>query len=82
MPEISRFDGIIITMYYNDHNPPHFHVEYNGMEAIYDINESAFIKGAVPSRQARLVLAWAEIHKNELLEMWNTNEYRKIEPLI
>ncbi len=82
MPEISRFDGIIITMYFKDHNPPHFHVDYNGMEAIYDIDEGAFIKGAIPSRQARLVLAWAEIHKNELIEMWNTNEFRKIEPLM
>ena len=69
MPEISRFDGIVITMYFNDHNSPHFHVEYNGMEAIYDMNESAFIKGAIPSKQARLVLAWAEIHKNEFIDI-------------
>lgn len=82
MPEISRFEGIIITMYFNDHNPPHFHVEYNGMEAIYDLEEGAFIKGAIPSRQARLVLAWAELHKNEIMEMWTKKEFRKIAPLV
>ena len=81
MPEISRFGGIIITMYYNDHLPPHFHVNYNGMEAIYDLEEDAFIKGAIPSKQSRLVLAWAVFHKNELIEMWNTKQFRKIEPL-
>ena len=81
MPEISRFEGIIITMYFNDHNPPHFHVEYNGMEAIYDLEEGAFIK-AIPSRQARLVLAWAELHKNEIMEMWTKKEFRKIAPLV
>ena len=81
MPEISRFGGIIITMYYQDHIPPHFHVEYNGIEAIYDLEERAFTKGAIPSRQARFVLAWAEMHINELLEMWNTQKFRKIQPL-
>ena len=82
MPEISRFEGIIITMYFNDHNPPHFHAEYNGMEAIYDLTEGAFIRGALPSRQARLILAWAEIHKEELIKMWENKVFKKVEPLI
>lgn len=81
MPEISRFGGIIIMMYFQDHLPPHFHVSYNGIEAIYDLTESAFIKGALPSKQSRYILAWAEMHKNELIEMWNTQKFRKIEPL-
>jgi len=81
MPEISRFFGIIITMYFNEHNPPHFHVRYNNIEAQFDINEGVFYKGALPSRQARLVLAWHEIHRVELLELWNTKTFRKIKPL-
>ncbi len=57
MPEISRFFGIIITMYFNEHNPPHFHALYNKYEAQFDLSEGAFFKGALPSKQARLVLA-------------------------
>ena len=45
MPEISRFGGIVITMYFNEHNPPHFHATYNGIEALFDLNEGAFTKG-------------------------------------
>jgi len=67
MPEISRFFGIIITMYFNEHNPPYFHVRYNDLEAQFDITEGAFSKGFLPSKQARLVLAWYEIHKEELM---------------
>ena len=58
MPEISLFYGIRVTMYYEDHNPPHFHAEYNGNKAIVDIIEARVIKGALPSRQLKLILAW------------------------
>ena len=81
MPELSRFFGIIITMYFNEHNPPHFHVEYNGMHAQFDLTQGVFIKGMLPPKESRLVLAWYEIHKNELLAMWDTKEFKKIEPL-
>lgn len=81
MPEISRFEGIAITMYFNEHNPPHFHAIYNGMEAQFDLNEGAFTKGALPSRQARLVLAWYELHKDELLQIWESKMFKKIRPL-
>jgi len=81
MPEISRFEGIVITMYFNEHNPPHFHATYNGIEAQFDLNEGAFTKGALPSKQARLVLAWYELHKEELLKIWNTREFTRINPL-
>ncbi len=81
MPEISRFEGIIITMYFNEHNPPHFHANYNGIEAIFDLYEGSFIKGALPSRQSRLVLAWYELHKDELIQIWNKKEFTKIKPL-
>ena len=81
MPEISRFGGIVITMYFNEHNPPHFHASYNGIEALFDLNEGAFTKGALPSKQARLVLAWYELHKDELFEIWDSKEFKKIKPL-
>ena len=81
MPEISRFEGIIITMYFNEHKPPHFHATYNGVEAQFDLNEGAFTKGALPSKQARLVLAWYELHKEELIDIWNKKEFAKIKPL-
>ena len=81
MPEISRFFGIVIMMYYNEHNPPHFHVTYNEFTAEFDLTEGAFSKGFLPSKQARLVLAWYEIHKDELIAMWNDKVFRKVKPL-
>lgn len=71
MPELSRFLGISIYMYNDDHNPPHFHALYGDNEAIYDLNERAFIKGYLPTKQARFVLAWADMHNEELFENWN-----------
>ena len=68
MPEISLFYGIRVTMYYEDHNPPHFHAEYNGNKALVDINETRIIKGALPSKQLELILAWAVIHQDELMQ--------------
>ena len=67
MPEISLFYGIRVTMYYEDHNPLHFHAEYNGNKAIVDINEARVIKGALPSRQLKLILAWCVIHQDARL---------------
>ncbi|MCB1160916.1 MAG: DUF4160 domain-containing protein [Leptospiraceae bacterium] len=60
MPLVSEFFGIKIYMYWNDHMPPHFHAEYGDLQAIVDINNSVIIKGALPSRQLKLVLAWSE----------------------
>ena len=55
MPEISLFYGIRVTMDYDDHNPPHFHAEYNGNKAIIEIDTARCIKGALPSRQLKLI---------------------------
>jgi len=86
MPELSRFYGIIITMYASDHNPPHFHAEYNGQEALFSINDGVFIKGSLPSKESRLVLAWYEIHRDELINNWSSlssgQPHTKIAPLI
>ena len=70
MPEISRFYGIIIRMYFNDHNPPHFHAEYQGKKAEYNILSLELLMGSLPSRANALVLEWAALHRAELLEDW------------
>jgi hypothetical protein len=86
MPEVSLFYGIRVTMYYSDHNPPHFHVEYAGRKALIDIESGSVLNGAIPNRQLKLVLAWCEIHKDELMQNWELSKDAKplnrINPLI
>ena len=85
MPVISEFFGIKIYMYWDEHNPPHFHAEYAEFKAVVLINESVVQKGALPIKHLKLVLAWGEIHKDELLKNWESaqkhGEISKIEPL-
>lgn len=71
MPEISLFGGIRITMYYDDHNPPHFHAEYAGARATIRILDAAVDKGGLPSRQLKMVLGWCVIHQDELMQNWD-----------
>jgi len=84
MPEISRFYGILIKMYFNEHNPPHFHAEYQGYKAIITI-QKGIVEGKMPKRALNLIFEWLELHKEELLEVWKsieeTGEFNKIEPL-
>ena len=70
MPEISRFLGIIISMYFDEHNPPHFHIRYNEYQAAMDIRTLNLWDGHLPARVRGLVAEWAELHRQELLEMW------------
>lgn len=85
MPIVSLFYGIKITFYYDDHNPPHFHAEYAGNKALIDIINCTVIKSALPKKQLKLVLAWTEIHKDELVQNWElakcNDELIQIEPL-
>jgi hypothetical protein len=85
MPELSRFYGIVIYMYYKEHNPPHFHINYNEFEAVFSMNEEAIIEGFIPSKQLRLILAWYELHSSELFENWekmkDKKDFIKIKPL-
>ena len=85
MPEISRFLGIVIRMYFNDHNPPHFHVEYNEYEAALLIETLGIMEGRLPAKVLSLVVEWASQHQAELLENWEsikrTGSYLRIEPL-
>lgn len=70
MPQVSRFFGIIIKMYYNDHQPPHFHAEYNEYVAEISIETFDVIYGQLPRRVLGLVLEWAAIHREELRSNW------------
>lgn len=87
MPTISVFYGIIVRMYCSpkEHNPPHFHAYYQDEEIIVDINKCEIVEGNFPSKQSKLVLAWAEIHKEDLMADWNLASHGelpfKIDPL-
>ena len=70
MPEISLFYGIRITMNFDEHNPPHFHAQYAGDECTVNILEATVLKGFLPRKQIRLVIAWAELHKDEPMQNW------------
>jgi len=87
MPTISTFYGIIVRMYFapGEHNPPHIHVYYNEYKATVDIRTCEIIRSGLPGRQLRLVLAWAELHQEELMADWtlvmNGENPFQIEPL-
>jgi len=70
MPEISRFFGMIIAMYYDDHAPPHFHVRYGEQKAIVAIESLAVIQGKLSPKALGLVMEWAAQHQEELLNDW------------
>lgn len=71
MPVISRFFGIIIRMFFNEHAPPHFHAEYAEHRAVIDIRTLEILEGKLPRRATELVLDWAELHRNELMQDWD-----------
>jgi len=86
MPELSRFLGIVIFMYFNEHNPPHFHAEYNEFKASITIKNLGLLQGKLPPKVMSLVVEWAQEHQDELLENWEsirtTGKFKKIEPLV
>ncbi len=86
MPEISRFLGIVIAMYYKDHAPPHFHAKYGEFRVSISIENLAVLEGDLPGRVLALVMEWASLHKKELLEDWKRaiekEPLMKIEPLV
>ena len=85
MPEISRFLGIIIAIYYNEHNPPHFHAKYREFEAQIRIDNGLILAGKLPRRTLDLVEEWRLLHTPELLANWYRATERKplikVEPL-
>lgn len=85
MPEISRFFGIVIKMYFNDHMPAHFHAEYGEHVAELTIETLEVIRGYLPNRVLGLVLEWAVLHRQELRNNWELARAKEtliaIEPL-
>ena len=71
MPEISRFFGIVIQMFYDDHSPPHFHAKYGRAQAVISVADLAVLKGSLPPRALGLVMEWAAQHREELMADWN-----------
>lgn len=84
MPAISMFYGIVITMNWVDHRPPHFHARYGEHKASYSL-EGDLLAGSMPEKQGKLITAWAAIHTDELAANWElAREYEqlfKIDPL-
>lgn len=78
MPIISRFYGILIAMYFNDHNPPHFHAKYSGSEALFSF-DGEIIEGEFPNRAIKFIQEWISYHQVELQENWD--KARSGEPL-
>ena len=72
MPELSRFFGIVITMYFDDHEPPHFHVQYGECRAAISIDPRQLMKGDLPPRVLGLVVEWAQIHLRALRDNWTS----------
>jgi hypothetical protein len=83
MPEISRFFGIIIKMYFmqGEHNPPHIHALYGEYMSALNISTGEVLEGDLPGKALNLVLEWLSLHKDELLLMWQTQEFKKLPPL-
>ena len=83
MPELSRFYGIIIRMFSidNEHPPRHIHIKYGEYIAVMELATLNIVEGSLPKRARILSREWAELHQDELLEMWDTQKFHKIEPL-
>ncbi len=80
MPIVSRFFGIVIAFYWEDHLPPHFHAKYGGDEVLVNIREGTVLRGSLSKRALSLVNEWREMHVSELLNNWE--RARRREPLV
>lgn len=83
MPEIARFYGIVIKMFFKpkEHDPSHIHAIYGEYVGIFDLNTMTMTEGDLPKKAQDLVLEWLSRYNNELLEMWNTQSIKKLPPL-
>lgn len=86
MPRISEFYGIVVEMFWSDHNPPHFHAKYGEFRAEFDIQTLGVLRGRLPAKANALVIEWASLHQQELIDRWaqarNHLPLEKIEPLL
>ena len=83
MPELSRFYGITIRMYFDEkeHNPPHIHARYGSKAATISISNGEVLSGDLPPSAKSLVKEWVLLHSSEIEEVWKTQEFKKIKPL-
>ena len=83
MPVLSRFNGIIIRMYFQqaEHNPPHIHAIYNEDVAAVCINDMKILDGSLPPKILLMVQKWVSLHQNKLLQIWETQHFIKLPPL-
>ena len=82
MPEITRFYGIIVKIFFvREHNPPHFHAVYGEYNGLIDIKTLEMIEGDLPNKAQALVKEWASNYQDELMKMWDTKTLQKLEPL-
>lgn len=70
MPEVSRFYGIVIRMFFREHGPPHFHADYGGQQVVVGIEDLVVLRGRIPPRALGIVREWASIHQAELNAAW------------
>ncbi len=78
MPVIARFYGIVIKMYFKEHGVPHFHAVYAEFNGVFDLATLEMIEGDLPRRAQRMVREWAELYREQLQEMWHSQEFRKL----
>ena len=86
MPEVSRFYGIIVAIFFNEHNPPHFHARYGNNKIAIEMNSLKILEGNFPPRALGLVMEWASQRKAELMNDWelarHNQQLQTIEPLM
>lgn len=83
MPVIARFYGMIIKMYFqqSEHNPPHFHVVYGEYVGIIDIQTLEMLEGDLPNKALAMIKEWGKQHQDDLMKIWNTQEFIQLPPL-
>jgi hypothetical protein len=78
MPVIARFYGILIKMYFKEHGTPHFHALYGEYNGVFDIETLDMVEGDLPRRSQKLIREWADLYRSDLLDMWRTQEFKKL----
>ena len=83
MPEIARFYGLIVKMYFqqSEHNPPHIHIIYGEYIGVIDIQSLEMLEGDLPPKGYAMAAEWTKLHQKELQSMWETQEFKKLPPL-
>ena len=83
MPEITRFYGIIVKIFFTrEHNPPHFHALYGEYSGLFDIQTTEMFEGDMPPKAQTLIKEWAAKHKSDIMKMWETKVLIKLPPLM